>query len=124
MKLRNVLLSSIILLGLDAIYLTLTKNFFNNIVKQIQGTSINFKLLGAIICYFFLLFGINYFIINRNKSPYEAALLGLVIYGVYDATNYAIFNKWNLGALLIDTLWGGIVFYLTTFLTYKLNKIL
>ena len=89
MNLRKLLLSSIILLGLDAIYLTLTKNFFNNLVKQIQGKSIDLKFLGAIICYIFLIFGINYFIINRNKSPQEAALLGLVIYGVYDATNYA-----------------------------------
>ena len=121
MNFRNILLSSIILIGLDAIYLTLTKDFFNNLIKQIQGEAINLKLLGAIICYLFLLFGLNYFIINRNKSPQEAALLGLVIYGVYDATNYAIFNKWNLGALLMDTLWGGLVFYLTTFLTYKLN---
>ena len=121
MNLRLVLLSSFILLILDGIYLSLTKDFFGNLIKKIQGKSINIRLLGVVICYIFLIFGLNYFIINRKKSPLEASLLGLVIYGVYDATNYAIFDNWNLKALVLDTLWGGLVFYTTTYLTYKLN---
>jgi uncharacterized membrane protein len=47
-------------------------------------------------------------------------MLGMVIYGVYETTTYAILQKWRLETVVKDTLWGGILFYLTTFLTYKI----
>jgi len=122
MNLKTIVLSSVLFLAIDAIYLTSMSNFFNKLVKNIQGSKLKFNALGAVICYIFLILGLNYFILSRNKSPFEASLFGLVIYGVYESTNYAIFDKWNLEALMLDTIWGGILFYLTTFLTYKLNK--
>jgi uncharacterized membrane protein len=122
MFLKNIIISSILFIVIDFFYLTSMGNFFNKLVKKIQGKKIEFRMTGAIICYIFLIFGINYFILNRNKSPFEAGLLGLVIYGVYESTNYAIFDNWNLKALFLDTIWGFALFYITTYLTYKLNK--
>lgn len=122
MNLKTIILSGVLFLAIDAVYLSSMSKFFNKLVKNIQGSKIKFNVLGAIICYIFLILGLNYFILSRNKSPFEASLFGLVIYGVYESTNYAIFDKWSLEALMLDTIWGGILFYLTTFLTYKLNK--
>jgi len=124
MNLKNILLSGLLFVAIDAIYLTSMSGFFNKLVKNIQGKKIKFKMLGAVICYIFLIFGLNHFIISKNKSPFEASLLGLVIYGVYESTNYAIFDKWNLEALALDTIWGGVLFYLTTYATYKLKTFL
>lgn len=124
MNLKNILLSGLLFIAIDAIYLTSMSGFFNKLVKNIQGEKIKFRILGAIICYIFLIFGLNHFIISQNKSPFEASLLGLVIYGVYDSTNYAIFDKWSLEALALDTIWGGVLFYLTTYITYKLKTII
>ena len=53
----------------------------------------------------------------------DAAILGLVIYGVFDAVNYAIFSKYDLLIALKDTFWGATLFYMTTYLTYKINKL-
>ena len=122
MLMKNILLSSLLFVAIDAVYLSTMSGFFNTLIKNIQGKKIKFKMLGAIICYILLIFGLNYFILNRNKSPFEAGLLGLVIYGVYESTNYAILDKWNLEALFLDTIWGFVLFYITTYLTYKLNK--
>ena len=124
MNLKIILLSAFIMLLLDYFYLTSVSGFFNKLVKNIQGKKIKFRMFGAIICYIFLIFGLNHFIISQNKSPFEASLLGLVIYGVYDSTNYAIFDKWSLEALALDTIWGGVLFYLTTYITYKLKTII
>lgn len=121
-NIKEIILSGILFVVIDAVYLGLVSNFFNKMIKRIQGNKINFRLEGAILCYIFLIFGLNHFIISKNKSPFEAALFGWVIYGVYDATNYAIFDKWSKQALIMDTVWGGILFYATTFLTYKLKK--
>ena len=122
MNIKDIILSGVLFVLIDAVYLKLASNFFNKMVKKIQGNEINFKIEGAIPCYIFLILGLNHFIISKKKSPFEAALFCLVIYGVYETTNYAIFDNWSEKALIMDTIWGGILFYLTTFLTYKLKK--
>jgi uncharacterized membrane protein len=67
-----------------------------------------------------LIAGLNYFIIQRNRSIPEAFFVGLVIYGVYDSTNYATLKKWEPSVAIMDTLWGGSLFALTTAITYSL----
>ncbi len=122
MNITQVIISAIIMLLLDSVYLSIFKNFFNSIVNGIQNSKIKFKFLGAILCYILLIFGLNYFIIDQKKSFLDAFLLGIVIYGVYETTTYAIFDKWKLEAVVLDTLWGGILFTLTYFLTLKALK--
>jgi uncharacterized membrane protein len=114
---KQILVSGIIMLLLDAIYLSTFGNFFNRLITSIQGFKIRFKLLGAIVCYALLIGGLNYFILNPRRSLSDAFFLGLVIYGVYETTSYAILEKWTLEAVALDTLWGGILFVLTTFFT-------
>ncbi len=67
--------------------------------------------------------GLNYFIIKPKRSISDAFLLGLVIYGVYETTNWAIFNKWSVKSVIIDTLWGGILFASTAFIVRSLSII-
>jgi uncharacterized membrane protein len=89
----------------------------------VQGSNIQMNFLGAALCYIFLIAGLNYFIIKPHKSPTDAFLLGLVIYGVYETTNYALFKNWSILTVFIDTLWGGILFALTTYIVNSLRKI-
>ena len=118
------LISAIVFITIDFVYLNLMKAYFESQIKKIQGSAIKFNLLGAAICYIFLIFGINYFIIKPRKSVNEAFLLGLVIYGVYETTNYALLSNWSILTVIIDTLWGGILFALTTFIINKLRNII
>ena len=118
MKLKNLLISGSAMLLLDFLYLSAFGNFFNKMVKSIQGTTISFKMSGAILCYILLILGLNYFIIDQKKSMTDAFLLGILIYGVYETTSYAILKNWKLQAVALDTLWGGILMALTTKITY------
>jgi len=118
MKLNQIFISGIVMLILDFIYLSSIGNFFNTMIKSIQGSKINLNIIGAIMCYILLILGINYFIIDKKKSILDAFFLGILIYGVYESTNYAIIEKWNPIAVIIDTLWGGILFAITTKITY------
>jgi uncharacterized membrane protein len=95
---------------------------FSKLIKNIQGTNLKLNIYGAIASYLFLIIAINYFIIIPNKSILSAFILGLCIYGVFDATNLAIFEKYSIKASIVDTIWGGTLFTITTFLTYKLIK--
>jgi len=112
----KLLITAITFVVIDSIYLNLASNYFSNQIKIIQGSPIKMNYLAAIICYIFLIFGINYFIIKPNRSIQDAFLLGLIIYGVFETTNMALFAKWSWLTVIIDTLWGGILFALTTFI--------
>ena len=117
------LVSAILFVALDFVYLNLIKGIFLKQIQSIQGEPVKVNLLGVVLCYIFLIIGINYFIIEPNKSVSDAFLLGLVIYGVYETTNYALFKNWSATILIIDTLWGGILFATTTFIINKLRKL-
>lgn len=117
------LLSAIVFVVLDGIYLNLVQKYFNNQIKIIQGSDIKINLLYTAITYIFLIFGLNYFIIQKRKSVQEAALLGLTIYAVYEFTNASLFSKWSFITALMDTTWGTILFALTTAIVHKLGKL-
>jgi uncharacterized membrane protein len=123
MKLKEILTAGVIMLALDSIYLGYFKNYFQSVFKNIQGQKINLRISGAIICYIIMLLGLNYFIISKKASLKDAFFLGFLVYLVYDSTNYATFTKWPFKMLMLDSIWGGILFTLTTLGTYKLLKI-
>jgi uncharacterized membrane protein len=112
----KLLVSAIVFVFIDSIYLNLISNYFSNQVKDVQGSPIKMNILATLLCYIFLIFGINYFIIKPNRSIQDAFLLGLVIYGVFETTNMALFAKWSWLTVIMDTLWGGILFALTTYI--------
>lgn len=114
----EIIFTFVIFILLDSLYLSLMRDYFDNQIQIIQGTKINLKIYPAIICYIALVFGLYYFIISKNNSILDAFLLGIVIYSVYETTNLALINKWTIKTAIIDTLWGGILFLLTTFLIY------
>ena len=92
---NQLIIPAIIMLLLDSIYLNLISGFFNQVVLRVQGSKIKLNILGAVLCYMFLIYGLNYFIISERKSIYDAFVLGIIIYGVYETTNYAILKDWS-----------------------------
>ena len=119
----SLLLSAIILLSVDFVYLRFAKNYFENQIKLVQGSPVKINIFGVLFCYIFLIVGLNYFIIKPKKDIYDAFLFGLVIYAVYEGTNYALFKNWSILTVIMDTLWGGILFALTTFLVNRIKMI-
>ena len=111
----------LIMLFLDSIYLSIFKNYFKNQIESVQKSPFNMKFSGAILCYICLIYGLNYFIIEQNKSYIDAFKLGIVIYGVYEFTNYSILNDWSYKSVILDTVWGGLLFGLTTYIIQYLK---
>lgn len=106
---------------LDFIYFYLCKNILLNAVKMVQKTELQINLFYGLICYFTLTFSLYYFIIKDKRSIYDAFLLGVCIYAVYETTTKAIFTNWNQWLVLVDSLWGGFLFSFITFLIYNYN---
>ena len=115
------LVSAIVFISIDFVYLNVMRSYFDNQIKSIQGSPIKMNYLGAAICYILLIIGINYFIIKPRKSVSDAFLLGIVIYGVYETTSWALFEKWSIFTVIMDTLWGGVLFAMTTFIVHLIH---
>ena len=119
-SIKKIIISTIVLLILDGTYISANKTMFQDTVINIQRVVMQVKPIPAMLVYFLLVIIINYFIIQKNRSPLEAFLLGFCIYGIYEGTNYAMFKKWPIQTALMDTIWGGILFSSTTYLSYIL----
>lgn len=119
----TLLISAILFVCIDGIYLNLMKDYFQKQIKDVQGSAIQLNFVGALLTYIFLIFGLDYFIISKNRSVYDAFLLGIVIYATYEFTNLSLLKNWRVLTTILDTTWGGILFALTTFLVYKIKSI-
>ena len=117
------LLSAIIFVIIDFFYLNIIKQYFKNQIEKVQKTPLKVNNLGALLCYIFLIFGLNYFIIQPKRSVSDAFLLGILIYGVYETTSYALLSNWSFLTVIMDTLWGGTLFAITTFIINQIRKI-
>ena len=116
----TIIVASIVMLILDSLYLSSIGNMFSNLVVNIQRTALMIKPLGVILCYIVLILGFYYFILKDKRSPMDAFLLGVFVYAVYELTNYATIKKWPVSLVLLDSVWGGVLFALTAIITYKL----
>lgn len=114
---RQFFIASIIIIVVDFFALQLfIAPLFKEFIPNIQNKPMKLKLIPAIISYFFIAFVFYYFIISNNASILDAFLLGFSIYGIYEATNMAILDNWPIKAFFADSLWGGSLFAISTFI--------
>jgi uncharacterized membrane protein len=124
MNIKDLLVSGVIFIVIDYFYLNTMKNYFSHQIYLVQSSALKMNYLATLLCYIFLIIGLNYFILQYRRPILDAFILGLVIYGVFETTNKALFSKWKWFSVFIDTLWGGILFALTSYLFYIIEKLI
>lgn len=124
MKLYELLITSLVFISLDSVYLSLSKGYFQAQIKRVQGSPLEMNIAGLLLCYTFLVFGFHYFVIEKNISLMDAFWLGILIYSVYEFTNYALFKNWSLITVIMDTLWGGVLFVSAAFIITRVRQLL
>ena len=103
---------------LDAVYIQFIYGGFSKMISRVQGSPIRLRWESAVLCYFVLASMLYYFIILPGRPATDAALLGLGTYAVYETTSYALLKDWELHIAVIDSLWGGALFYLATMVVH------
>lgn len=116
-----IVIVGVLLFIFDGIWLFLMRDVFSKLIINIQKSPLKIRFFPAIITYLLMTLGLYHFIIKDNKSSFEAVLLGLFTYGVYEGTNYAIFENWTYITAISDFLWGGVLFGITTFIFYLIK---
>ena len=114
---KSLLLIAVIMLVIDLAYISLISGTFKSMVKEVQGgRKLELDLTASFLCYLTMVLALWYFIIREKRSVWEAALLGWSIYAVYETTNKATLKDWRWSMVVMDTLWGGVLFATTTFI--------
>lgn len=73
----------------------------------------------------FVLFVFPHLTIDPSISnPLYGALFGLVLFGVYEGTNYLVFRDWPLMLVFVDTAWGMFTYALTSCVTMGIVRAL
>jgi uncharacterized membrane protein len=137
MYMSDLVALAVIILALDAVFLTLTKDMFARQVMLVQGTAMKVNIPSAAVCYILIVLGLYYFVLRHiivpNATSVAASIqtmrlgdgiraaffLGILVYGVYETTTLAILRNWSPMTAVIDTTWGGILFALSAYLFYK-----
>jgi len=125
MEYKNLLILLIIIILIDSVYLYTFFNRFSNQIKTIQKDDITINYVSTFVVYLLITLGLYYFTQNEenlNKKLLNAAILGLVTYGVFDFTNGAIFKNWQTELSIIDTLWGSLLMTSSIYVYEKISK--
>lgn len=85
-------------------------------INQGRNTSIS-PLFPGVIAYALLAFSIYWFVVKdsiNNTVDYkniaiDGAFIGLVIYGIYNATNAVTIAEWGIKESIVDTTWGTLL---------------
>lgn len=83
---------------------------------RMSGTSLQPILWAALVVYIAIPAGIVLFVLPRvaadnfvTSALLWGSLYGIVVYTVYDMTNYSLVREWPLRVSLIDICWGGLL---------------
>ena len=119
----------ILLVVLDIIWLSVNANQYSKMIKSIQNKEIKLNITYALFTYVLMIASIIFinipFIESKikktdskteiiKKSLLYSGLLGLFIYGIYNGTNLATLENYDINVALKDTLWGFILYTIVT----------
>jgi uncharacterized membrane protein len=125
---NKIIISSISLLVLDFCWIGFFMGGqYNRMIPLIQGSKMVMNYYSAALAYLLMIVGLQVFVIpniNPRKlitsSLKYGFLFGIILYGVYDLTAGAVLKKWDFKLAAIDILWGGLVYFLTCIITFKI----
>jgi uncharacterized membrane protein len=124
---KNIILLVFLLICIDSIWLFMIKDKYSDMIQSITYEKMNINIYYAIITYVLLAIGLYCLVIldnnNVNNMLLKSFLFGFVTYGVYDATNASIFDKWHIGLAVCDTLWGSLLCTSATYIYIKMMLI-
>lgn len=100
----------------DGAYFSIFGKYFGQVLKNIQGSSMKLNVYYAGLCYLLISFSIFYFRVIQGLSIFNMFILGTCIYGIYELTNAATFKKWPLFMVVVDSLWGGVLYASVSYL--------
>ena len=109
----------IVLILVDAPYLYVNKTLYANRTKYISGRTYTKRYYSALIVYLALALGILVLVlphIRKDKlsntiqdAIFYGGAFGLASYATFDFTMHFMFEDWDLGVSILDSIWGAVL---------------
>lgn len=137
---REAFIILVLLIALDCAWLSLAGGAYGTVVGRVQrGVSMNVRWVPAIVAYALMFLSIYAVVFPWSSLVIAAAddkglykslatvagrafIVGLCIYGIFNATNLAIFSRYELRLALMDTAWGCSLYVIASTLAWWLSK--
>ena len=126
LSIKQLIVALILFLVIDALYLGAVSGEWNKLLLRVQRAPLTLKVLPAIGVYVLIFCSWYYFVYSSylkhnsvNLATKSAFILGFTTYGIYGLTNMAIINQWRMKHVIMDTLWGSILYTAVTYLALK-----
>jgi uncharacterized membrane protein len=109
-----------VFLAIDFLWLgVIMSKFYKDelgVLARISNGALTPVVWAAGIVYVLIPLGIILFALPRVSQDnmvfsalFWGFIYGIVLYGVYDMTNYSLVSKWSLRMSIVDILWGGTI---------------
>ncbi len=96
-------------------------------IGRIENGKFILAYLPTVLVYVLMAAGVVLFVLPKVAGEVSVlwpflwgALLGFIVYGVYDMTNLAILKNYPIRFAMLDIAWGTLVFGIVTVLTVKI----
>ncbi len=118
---KNFLLLFFLFVIIDVVVISYNKQMWLDLQSKVGETNINIK--SGIVAWFLLVIGLYIFVLPKLKTVNDAVIYGilysLVIYGVFDFTNMAIFPNLYTYDIAFKDILSGMITTVTTLIIYK-----
>lgn len=117
----------------DFAWLSFQHNAYQRLVMKVQGATLRVNLVGAALSYVCVFLALVLVAIPNTRRKLtqpattcnnllqlaitNAGMLGFLMYGVFNFTNMAIFQNYDVAVALLDTMWGTLLFTGATYFT-------
>ena len=109
-----------VFLAIDFLWLGVVMSKFYKdelgVLARISDGALTPVLWAAAIVYVLIPLGVVLFALPRvsqqhlvSSALFWGFIYGIVLYGVYDMTNYSLVNRWSLRMSIVDIIWGGVI---------------
>jgi uncharacterized membrane protein len=109
-ELKELAVIATIMLSMDAVWLTGNSAYHRQVFAALQGRPLEVRWLPAAAVYVLMIVAVWFFAVapaaDWSAAAGRGALMGAVMYGLYDFTNYATLVHYPLRYTLTDFAWG------------------
>ena len=123
-----------LILFIDFFWIFINATNYNYLVEKVQKKPLSINYIGAFLSYLILFLGLFIFSIpmiemklKENKNLLLLCIiygggLGLLLYGMFNFTNYGIFKDYDYKIALLDTAWGFTLFSISSYLFFFIQN--
>ena len=116
----------VLLIAIDAPYLYATKNMYQQRIQRISGKPLTKRYYSGLVVYLAIALAMVIFALPRIRkdniildSITYGGILGVTTYAVFDFTTHFMFEGWDIGVSVLDSLWGGVLCSLAAMIITK-----